>query len=507
MNLVMLLEMAAEAAGDRIAVGSMHGGLTYSELLERARAVGTRAKRMGAERIVVVDVNSEAVPVALFGAAAAGIPFVPVNYRLADDQLRSVLERTSPSLAVVDPSVPGRIPGGIEGIDFLDRCDLMAAIPSSSEELPADGDDIAVLLFTSGTTGEPKAAVLRHRHLTGYILSSVEFLGADPADAALVSVPPYHIAGVAAVLSSVFLGRRVVYLSQFDAAEWVATAKAEHITHAMVVPTMLGRIVDELESQGTTLPRLRHLSYGGGRMPVPVLERAMKLLPEVGFVNAYGLTETSSTVAVLTPDDHREAFAATDEAVRARLGSVGRPLPNIELEIRGPDAEPLPAGVSGEVWVRGEQVSGEYLGMERPPVDGGWFATNDGGHLDQHGYLFVEGRLDDVIVRGGENMSPGEIEDVLAAHPHVADAAVFGVPDDEWGEVVAAVVVPVQGTEPSAEELQAWVRSRLRSTRCPVIVEFRDELPYNDTGKLLRRVLKAEVRSRTAASPVLSDRT
>jgi fatty-acyl-CoA synthase len=167
-------------------------------------------------------------------------------------------------------------------------------------------------------------------------------------------------------------------------------------------------------------------------------------------------------------------------------------LPSLEVAVRGPAGEILESGQRGEIWVRGEQVSGEYLGRETTLSTDGWLATNDGGWLDADGYLFVEGRLDDVIVRGGENLSPGEIEDVLIAHPCVADVAVFGVPDDEWGESVAAAIVLIDGGDASAEELTEWVATRLRSTRAPQHVEFRAELPYNETGKLLRRVLKAE---------------
>jgi acyl-CoA synthetase (AMP-forming)/AMP-acid ligase II len=349
-----------------------------------------------------------------------------------------------------------------------------------------------VLLFTSGTTGEPKAAVLRHRHLVSYVLSTVEFMGAGPDEAALVSVPPYHVAGISAILSSVYSGRRVVQLETFAPDAWVAAARREAVTHAMVVPTMLNRILDVLERDGYALPALRHLSYGGGRMPTPVIERAMTLLPEVDFVNAYGLTETSSTVAVLDPDDHRVAFASDDPEVRRRLGSVGRPLPTLELEIRTADGRPAAAGVSGEIRVRGEQVSGEYLGGGTE-LDDGWFATKDGGHLDAAGFLFVEGRIDDVIVRGGENLSPGEIEEALLSHPAVAEAGVVGLPDREWGEQVAAVVVLNDRGRPSAAELQDWVRTRLRSSRMPARVEFRAELPYTETGKLLRRVLRDEL--------------
>jgi fatty-acyl-CoA synthase len=350
-----------------------------------------------------------------------------------------------------------------------------------------------VLLFTSGTTGEPKAAVLRHRHLTSYVLSTVEFMGADPGHAALVSVPPYHVAGMATNLTSVYGGRRLLYLPAFDAERWVAVAGDEHVTHAMVVPTMLGRILDVLEERGVALPDLVHLAYGGGRMPVPVIERALTLLPHVGLVNAYGLTETSSTISILGPEDHRVAFASDDPYIRARLGSVGRPLPSIEVEIRDSSGKPVPVGERGEIHVRGEQVAGEYLGRGRSLTDDGWFPTNDGGRLDQDGYLYVEGRLDDVIVRGGENISPGDIEDVLLAHPAVAEACVVGIPDEQWGETVAATVVLHPDAAGTAEELRGWVRDRLRSARTPTRIEFRRQLPYNETGKLLRRVIKGEL--------------
>jgi fatty-acyl-CoA synthase len=257
------------------------------------------------------------------------------------------------------------------------------------------------------------------------------------------------------------------------------------------VPTMLTRILDVVEADGSGLPTLRALSYGGGPMPVTVIERAMALLPDIGFVNAYGLTETSSTIALLGPDDHRAAFTADDPDVRARLGSVGRPLPSLEVSIRDPLGEPVEPGAQGEIWVRGEQVSGEYLG--KGGLTDGWFCTRDAGHLDAGGYLFVHGRLDDVIVRGGENLSPGEIETVLLGHPAVTDAAVVGIPDHEWGEKVMAAVVLEPGADVSEDELREHVRVKLRSTKTPEHVQIRIDLPYNETGKLLRRVLRDEL--------------
>ncbi len=496
MHLTTLLEMAGDSFADRVAFGSRDGGLTYGGLLDRARRAGAWAAARGVERVGLVDVNSEVVPTLLFGAGFAGVPYVPMNYRLADDQLAAILTRTAPSVVVVGDQIPGRV-GQLEGVELVRRADFLeqlAAVdpqdaPSTMEASP---EDIAILLFTSGTTGDPKAAVLRHRHLASYVITTVDFMSADEEEAVLVAVPPYHIAGASAVITGVYAGRRVVYLPAFTPESWVATARDEAVTQAMVVPTMLGRVLDLIEREGERLPHLRHLSYGGGRMPIPVLERALALLPHVDFVNAYGLTETSSTIAVLGPDDHRTAIASDDPAVRRRLGSVGRPLPTLDVEIRDVDGQPVAIGEAGEIWVRGEQVAGEYLGRDNVMVDG-WFPTKDAGSLDADGFLYLEGRLDDVIVRGAENMSPGEIEDVLARHPSVADAGVVGVPDTEWGEKVVAAVVVAEGRAASEEDLQEWVKRNLRSSKAPAHIAFREDLPYNETGKLLRRVLKSEL--------------
>lgn len=504
MHLAMLLQMAADGMADRVALGSRDGGITFAELGLRAGRLGAWLAARPGERVALVDLNSEAVPVALFGSGLAGKPFVPINYRLADDQLRALVRRTAPATVIVGEGVRERLGDVADetGVELVTRKELLdvAADPSGDVADPyaGDPDDVAVLLYTSGTTGEPKAAVLRHRNLAAYILSTVEFAGADEDQAAIVSVPPYHIAGVSSVLSSTYGGRRVVHCETFEPRVWVDLVRAESVTHAMVVPTMLNRILDVVEGDGEGLPSLRALSYGGGPMPVAVIERALRLLPDVGFVNAYGLTETSSTIALLGPDDHRVAFASPDPAVRARLGSVGQPLPSVDVSIRDAAGDPVPAGERGEIWVRGEQVSGEYLGRDSD-VDDGWFRTRDAGHVDTDGFLYVHGRLDDVIVRGGENLSPGEIESVLLEHPAVASAAVVGVPDTEWGEKVVAAVTLEPGAAAGEEELQAFVRERLRSTKTPERIDVRDELPFNETGKLLRRVLRQELAAKFAS--------
>ena len=472
MNITMILEMAA-SADDRPAVTADGRSLTPAELLRLAHAAAGRFR--GHPAVLYQGTSHLAYPVALFGAAVAGVPLVPVNYRLGGQQLDALVNR-HPGALVIRPS-------DLEGL--LEPAEAPAP---DGEPAPGDGDPAAVLLYTSGTTAEPKAAVLRHRHLLAYVLNTVEFGSAGEEDAALVAVPPYHVAGLANLLTSLYAGRRVVYLAAFDAGDWLETVRRERITHAMLVPTMLARIVAQVPGDDAGTPTLRSLAYGGARMPRPVLERALRIFPGTGFVNAYGLTETASSIAVLSPDDHRAALASGDPAVRDRLGSVGRALPGVEFQIRADDGEPAAPGESGLVFVRGEQVSGEYSGQSGLDSDG-WFATRDRGRLDADGYLFIEGRADDTIIRGGENIAPAEVEDVLLAHPQIAEAAVIGVPDPEWGQRLVAVVV---GSGDTAE-IRQWVKDRLRSSKTPDEIVFRDELPRTDNGKVLRRVLLAEL--------------
>jgi acyl-CoA synthetase (AMP-forming)/AMP-acid ligase II len=265
----------------------------------------------------------------------------------------------------------------------------------------------------------------------------------------------------------------------------------------MVVPTMLARIVEYLDATGDMPPpSIRSIAYGGALMPERVIARALELFPATDFANAYGLTETSSTIAVLGPEDHRAAVVSDTTATRARLASVGRALPGIEIEVRGSSGEVLGHGEAGDMYVRGAQVSGEYLGSDASVVDAGWFATRDRGWLDDQGYIFIEGRTDDTIIRGGENIAPAEIEDVLMHHPGVMEAAVVGLPDEEWGQQIVAVVVPRTGHTIDPSALQAFARERLRSSKTPSEIVVWPSLPQTDTGKILRREIHAQLQAR-----------
>jgi acyl-CoA synthetase (AMP-forming)/AMP-acid ligase II len=479
---MLALEMAASGFAARTAVTDGTTSLTFGELAAASRAAAHTFDALRATAVVYVGTNHIAYPVCVFGAAAAGIPLVPLNYRLGEEQLRALVAAHPGSVIVSE----GRVD---LGSPELERNELVAQLRGRAveRELPDDSSSVAIVLYTSGTTAAPKAALLRHRHLMSYVVGSVEFGAAAPDDAALVTVPPYHVAGLANVVSNVYAGRRIVYLDAFAPDAWLETVRRERITQAMVVPTMLTRIVAYLDGAADAgTPTLRSLSYGGSPIAPSVLARALELFPETGFVNAYGLTETSSTIALLTAEDHRAALASDDADSRTRLSSVGRLLPGIELEVRDELGNTLPPGSPGLLWLRGEQISGEYADGSLLDDDG-WFSTRDRAWVDADGYIFLEGRADDTIIRAGENIAPAEIEAVLVDHPQVEEAVVVGLPDDEWGQRLVAVVVATEEANVTAAELKEMVRRRLRSSKTPDDIRFQTELPRTETGKVMRR--------------------
>ena len=503
MDIALVLEMAARAAPERIAVTDVRGmSVSCADLARASGVAAVRFVESDVARVGYLGTNGVGLPITLFGASMSDRPFVPLNYRLSDSQLADTLQQCGDMLVVANETERARLDR--LGFDATIAAESLESIDESVESDrafdPVDPDHPAVLLHTSGTTATPKAAVLRHRHLAAYIISTVEFAAADRTDAALVSVPPYHIAGISTILSNLYLGRRIVYLDPFDPARWLDVVRDQGVTHAMLVPTMLARIIERLDgddAHDADVPTLRTLAYGGAPMPRPVIERALRCFGNVGFTNAYGLTETSSTITVLGPEDHRSALADEQPRAAARLGSAGRPVPGIELAVVDDHGGPCPPGAVGHVLVRGEQVSGEYDGR---PIDleDGWFRTRDRGWLDEDGYLFIQGRVDDTIIRGGENIAPAEIEAVLIQHPAVAQCGVVGLDDPDWGQCIGAVVVLEREGVTTPGDLRDWLRERLRSSKTPDVIEIHEALPYTESGKLLRRVLRESLQGNPA---------
>lgn len=490
----VLLEMAVSAHPDREAAVCAEQRWTTAELDTLSQRGAAALFGYQAASVAYIGLGGSMMPLLMFAAARSGLPFAPLNYRLSPAALDELIDRLPGPLVIVDPDYRdaiGTTHRVIDSSEFL--ASATAAEPGA--DATVNPDDIAVLLFTSGTTAKPKAVELTHANLSSYVLGSVEFASAAAEDAVLIAVPPYHVAGVTAALSNLYAGRRMVYLPRFDAGNWVRTVRAEKITTATVVPTMLDRIVTALQEDPQPLPSLRALAYGGAKVAQPLLRRALDLLPDTGFINAYGLTETSSTIAVLGPDEHRIAHRATEPAIARRLGSVGRPLPGIQIQIRAENGRVLGAGEPGELFVRGEQVSGRYAGLDSALDEDGWFPTRDLAEFDEEGYLFIAGRADDTIIRGGENIAPAELEDVLVEHPQVREVAVVGAEDAQWGQIIVAAVVPEPGSTPDPDELRSFVRDRLRGSRTPDRIVFRDDLPTTATGKVLRREIVASLNS------------
>lgn len=502
MGIEVLLDLASAMCADRVAVGPRGSGMTFEQLAQASGTGAALIRASGAKHLAFVGLNGPALPVAVFAAAKAGVAITPLNYRLSDEQLGELLETLEAPLVIADDAFADRLRA--EGRTSVSSAEFLrhATVAAPSAEVGPEHEP-AVVLFTSGTTSKPKGVMLKHENLASYCLQTVEMASAGEDECALIAVPPYHVAGIATVLTNTYAGRRVVHLPDFSPATWLDTVKREGVTSALVVPTMLARIVAHVAESGgvADAPSLRSIAYGGARLPRPVLERALAAFPDAGFVNAYGLTETSSTIAVLGPDDHRAAIASDDERIRARLGSAGRAVPGVEFLIRGEDGAPLGTDEPGALWVRGPQVSGEYVGLGNSLDDDGWFHTRDRARLDDAGYLFIEGRTDDTIIRGGENIAPAEIEDVLVQHPAVREAAVVGVPDDEWGERIAAVVVAHAGATVEGAEIREWARGRLRGSRTPDTVVIWPELPYNELGKLPRREVIGALVAGTTPTP------
>jgi acyl-CoA synthetase (AMP-forming)/AMP-acid ligase II len=513
-NIAELLSIPASAFPDQEILRSDGRGESYGQLLARAERVAGVLRGLGVgrgDRVAVLETNTGDVVGLLFASAIAEAAFVPLNYRARVDELAHMLAVSKPrcvfagarywtlaheALASADKTQVI----ALEPMDNVASDSTLAGLTSTakpvSSETALDDTGLAALLFTSGTTARSKAVMLGHQDLSTYIFSNFDMATGEDNGAVAISAPLYHIAGITSVLSATFSGRRMVLMRQFDAAEWLDLVQRERVTHAFLVPTMLKRVLDLLALRTADLSSLQMISYGAAPMPLQVIRRAIETLPpHIQFTNAFGQTETAATVTILGPEDHRLRGSAGEVELRVRrLASVGRALPGVEVRILGEDGAVLPSGQTGEIAIRSERVMRGYYGDDNATaatLKDGWLLTRDLGWLDQDGYLFLAGRKSDMIIRGGENIAPEEVEVVLAAHPAVDEVAVVGIPDVEWGEVVAAAVVLRPGMDVSASDLIAFCRQRLASFKTPERVVFVSELPRNSLGKVLRRELRS----------------
>lgn len=515
MNLAELLTIPALIVPERTATVFDGRRLAYADLDARAGAlaaglISDAGVRPG-DRVAWMDVNGDRQAEALFGIARADAVSVPVNYRARDDELAFAIGDSGATVLFVGAQYAGAVADLFRSDDgrFASVTTLVAIegeppqgwvayeslLQSGGEAFPArDGDDLAMILYTAGTTGRPKGVMLSHDGLTSYPLENVTPADPEFEQRTLLSVPLYHVAGIQVLCSSIYGGRTLVIEPQFDAGEWLRLVETERVTRATVVPTMLKMAMEHPDFAHRDLSSLQILTYGAAPMPQDVITAAIERLPGVRFINAFGQTETGATITALPPEDH-DLTGSPDvvEKRRRRLASIGLPLDDVEVRVVDEDGAGVPVGEVGEIVARGPRLMKGYWHREvatAETLQGGWLHTGDLGRVDEDGYVYLAGRARDFIKRGGEMVSPEEVEAVLREHASVDDAAVIGIADPHWGESVRAVVVPATGRGVDEAVLIEHCRSRLASFKKPESVVAVEELPRNALGKVLKRELR-----------------
>ncbi len=510
MNFSEFLTIASAIVPDRPATVFEGRRQTYAELQANVNRLANALSDLGVgpgDRIAILQVNCpEHVEVA-FAAARLDAVFVPLNFRARPEELRFMINDSGPRVLFVGgrytelvASLGGGIPSverfvGLEGLadNWHDYGRLLQGA-SDDERFPeADAHDVCVIMYTSGTTSFPKGVMLTHDSFSSYILSAVTPADPDIEERNILTVPLYHIAGVQSLMSAVYGGRTLIIQRQFQPDEWMELVERERADRAMMVPTMLKMLMDHEDFGRRDLSSLRVITYGAAPMPFETVRRAVEAFPGTQFINAFGQTETAATITMLPPDDHVLTGSEEEVATKLkRLTSIGKPLDDVEVRIVDERGRTAPAGEVGEIVARGDRLMAGYWGQDdatRETIRDGWLYTGDLGYVDEDGYVFLAGRAKDFIKRGGEMISPEEVEQTLASHPNVEEAAIIGVPDDVWGERVRAIVVPREDGAVEEAELIEFCRQRLASFKKPESVVFIDELPRNALGKVLKRVL------------------
>lgn len=482
---------------------------TYARVNRLARVLGGFGIDKG-DRVGMLQVNCNQCVEAYFAAAKVGAIFVPLNFRAKSEELKYMINHAGIKVLFTGKRYLKMIETLLDQMPDMQQCiclepveekslyyeDLLSASSDEDISLEIDEEEITILMYTSGTTGRPKGVPLKHSGFISYILGNVEPANPEIEERNLLTVPLYHIAGMQAMLAAVYGGRTLILMRQFETEKWLQMVQSEKVTRAMLVPTMLKWLVEHPDFKKYDLSSLKVITYGAAAMPAEVIKKALKQLPGVQFINAFGQTETASTITVLGPKDH--IIEGSDEEKAKKIKrlefSIGRPLADVEVIIADRQGNALPPFEIGEILARGPRIMTQYWKNEQETskvVTGeGWLRTGDLGYMDDEGYLFLVGRGDDLIIRGGENISPKEIEDVLYMHPDVEDAAVIGVSDPKWGQQPRAIVVRKEGAAVSASELIEFCHERLAGFKRPRSIVFVEEMPRTSTGKIIKKALR-----------------
>ncbi|WP_354698028.1 Long-chain-fatty-acid--CoA ligase [Paraconexibacter sp. AEG42_29] len=509
-TLAVALDRATALYGEREAVADGDTRWSYRELEAKVSAFDRGLDDLGCQAGDVVGVlalNSAAHLVAWLAIPRSGRVLNDLNVRLAPAELEFILNDSSTKVLLVDDAHRAigeqleQLCPGIKHVVHLGATEAPAGWRSFAEltggpgrpAAAVDPDAVAGIFYTGGTTGLPKGAMLTHCNLVANAKHALILLRYDEADSYLHAAPMFHLANGASVFALTWVGGRHVVIPSFDPGLWLATVAQEAVTRALLVPTMINMVVNHPAAGDTDLSSLRSVVYGGSPIPTAVLTAAMRLL-DADFSQAYGMTEASPLVSSLSPEDHRRG-AAGEEPFAGRLRSAGRPIVGVDAQVFGPGGERCGDGEIGEVWVRGDNIMAGYWKREEETASAldaeGWYHTGDAAYRDADGYLFIVDRVKDMMISGGENVYSTEVENAISSHDAVLECAVFGVPDERWGERVHAAIVGKPGAQIDEDMIVAHLRERIAGYKLPRSIDFHDEpLPKSGAGKLLKRVLR-----------------
>jgi acyl-CoA synthetase (AMP-forming)/AMP-acid ligase II len=506
-TLVEVIRDRAAGRGDAIAFEFEGRATTFATFDLNTNRVANGLKTLGVkprERIAYLGKNSDIYFELLLGAMKANVVMAPVNWRLAGPEVAFIVEDCKAPLLFVGPefitlvrNIRDKLPsvrtvitaegGALEWQDFAAWRDAQSADGPNVEITPKD---IAIQLYTSGTTGKPKGAMLSHANFLNLVQAGSEAEKPDwnrwtTDDVSLVAMPIFHIGGSGWGVTTFYHGARGVIAREFDPTRVLDFFEQDGITKLFMVPAAMQFVVRQPRARQVDFSRLKYMLYGASPIPAALLKECIEVF-KCGFVQMYGMTETTGTIVALPPEDHIEGLD--------RMRSAGKALPGVELAILDPDGNPLPPGEVGEIATRSGSNMAGYWNMPEATArtlgQDGWLRTGDAGCMDKDGYLYIHDRIKDMIISGGENIYPAEVESALCDHPDVAEAAVIGVPDDRWGEAVKAVVVMKPGKTASAADIINFLRERIAGFKTPKSVDFIEALPRNPSGKILRRHLR-----------------
>lgn len=506
-HLVDLLRRFASETPDANCLAHEDTLLSFAGLDQRSSRVANALLAQGVtagDRVAILDRTSTASFELFFACAKIGAIMMPLNWRLSAAEIAGIVQDGTPAIMLVAPDLlpllaqASALPRQIElGADYAAWRDAASAVDPA---IPHGADDPLLLLYTSGTTGAPKGVMLTHESHAYNGRIAAEAWDFTSRSVNLVAMPLFHIGGIGYGMMALSQGGHTVLLQQPDSAAVMDLIARHGVTHGFFVPTVIQRLVEHAEQGGTVPAGMQRMIYGAAPIGESILRRALAVFG-CSFTHAYGMTETSGTVVSLPPEDHDPDGPHPD-----RLRSCGKALPWVDLVLADPvTGDPVASGEVGEIRIRSAM---NMLGYWQKPAEtaatitaGGWLCTGDAAWQDADGYLYIHDRYKDMIVSGGENIYPAELEGALLAHPQVAEVAVIGTAHPRWGETPRAYVVPRGDPAPTEADLIAFTRARLAHYKCPTSVVFVAALPRNASGKLLKRDLRLLDRERSESAP------